>query len=99
MGGDIIENKKTWMYLKALSIADVDDKNRLALLYNTKMNDAQKIEQVVELFEKYEIPALIKAEIENYTKKAFENCNELDISNTRKKVLIDFGTMLMNRKI
>ena len=97
--GDIIENKKTWMYLKTLSVAETDDKNRLTLLYSTKMSDAQKIEQVVQLFEKYEIPTLIKAEIQSYTKKAFENCNELDISNDHKKVLIDFGTMLMDRKI
>jgi geranylgeranyl diphosphate synthase type II len=97
--GDIIENKKTWMYLKTLSIAEVDDKNRLTLLYNTKMSNAQKIKEVVLLFEKYEIPTLIKAEIECYTEKAFKNCNELDISNANKKILIDFGTMLMDRKI
>ncbi len=97
--GDIIENKKTWMYLKTLSLANTTDRERLNSLYQTKNNEVEKVEQVIKLFEKYGIPDLIKAEIESFTKKAFDNCNELDISQGGKKILIDFGTVLMDRKI
>ena len=55
--GDIVENKKTWMYLKTMSLANDADKKALTLLYNTKTNEVQKVEQVVQLFEKYEIPS------------------------------------------
>ena len=97
--GDIIENKKTWLYLKMLSIAEDDDKNSIVSLYNTKGNSNKKIEEVISLFDKYEIPNLIKLEIESYTKKSFANCNELSINDNNKQLLIDFGVLLMNRKI
>lgn len=97
--GDIIENKKTWLYLKMLSIAEHDDKNGIVSLYNTKGNSNNKIEEVISLFEKYEIPNLIKLEIESFTKKSFANCNDLSINDNNKQLLIDFGVLLMNRKI
>ena len=97
--GDIIENKKTWLYLKMLSIAEDDDKNSIVLLYNTKGNSNNKIEKVISLFEKYEMPNLIKLEIESFTKKSFANCNDLSINDNNKQLLIDFGALLMNRKI
>jgi len=98
--GDIIENKKTWMYLKLLSLADSADREILTSLYRTKSNnDKEKVKQVVQLLEKYEIPALIKIEIESFTEKAFDKCKELNVNSDGKKSLIDFGRMLMNRKI
>lgn len=97
--GDIIENKKTWLYLKTLSLADTDDKNDIISLYNSKEESNKKIEDVISLFEKYKIPKLVKLEIEMYTKKSFDNCNDLSINQANKQLLIDFGTMLMNRKI
>jgi geranylgeranyl diphosphate synthase type II len=97
--GDIIENKKTWLYLKTLAVAEADDKRRLVSLYSTKDSSDKKITEVTLLFEKYEIPNLIKLEIENYTKRAFANCSDLTINDNNKQLLIDFGVMLMNRKI
>ncbi len=97
--GDIIENKKTWMYLKTLSLANDNDKNRLTTLYSIKSNEETKVQEVIHLFEKYKVPRLIKAEIEHFTKKAFDNCAELNIHENGKAILVDFGTMLMDRKI
>ncbi len=97
--GDIIENKKTWMYLKALSIATPVDKEKLTSLYSSKSHENSKVEQVMELFRKYEIPTLVKLEIESFTKKAFYHCNQLNLNSNSKKILIDFATMLMDRKI
>ena len=72
VGGDIIENKKTYLYLKALEVATEDDKGKLAYLYRKKLADsADKISDVKRIFELNDIPLLIKQEIENYTEKAF----------------------------
>lgn len=97
--GDIIENKKTWLYLKTLSLAKADDKSRIISLYTMKGDSGKKIEEVISLFEKYDIPNLIKLEIESYTEKSFISCSDLTISNNNKQLLIDFGIMLMKRKI
>ena len=95
--GDIIENKKTWMYLKALSLSDNNDKNSLLDLYKNK--NKNKVIKVIGLFEKYRIPQLIKMEIDVYINKAFKNSNDLSINETGKKMLLDFGFNLMQRKI
>ena len=87
------------MYLKTLSLAKADDKSRIVSLYSTNDKSDKEIEEVKSLFKKYEIPQLIKLEIGRYTKKSFTNCRDLTINDTNKQLLIDFGTMLMNRKI
>jgi len=97
--GDIIKNKKTWLYLKTLILADNSDKNKLLSLYGIESKNTKEIEEVIALFEKYKISELIKSEIASYTKKSFESCNQLSIKGSNKKLLIEFGKDLMNRKI
>ena len=70
VGGDIIENKKTYLYLKALEVATEDDKGKLAYLYRKKLADsADKISDVQRIFELNDIPLLIKEEIRITQKK------------------------------
>ena len=97
--GDIIENKKTWLYLKALSVSNNKDKNSLLSLYKSKNKTNEKVTKVIDIFEKYDIPQLIKSEITKYTNKSFKSCNELAISQNNKAMLVEFGKNLMNRKI
>jgi len=97
--GDIIENKKTWLYLKALNLADANDKNRLIKLYSIETKSDNEVDEVVFLFKKYDIPKYIKTEISNYTKKSFESCDQLSIKDSKKKILVDFGDKLMDRKV
>ena len=100
VGGDIIENKKTYLSLKALEVATEDDKGKLAYLYRKKLADsADKISDVQRIFELNDIPLLIKQEIENYTEKAFNTLAQMDIKDTDKQNLKNFGLWLMNRSV
>ena len=100
VGGDIIENKKTYLYLKALEVATEDDKGKLAYLFRKKLADsADKISDVQRIFELNDIPLLIKQEIENYTEKAFNTLAQMDIKDTDKQNLKNFGFWLMNRSV
>src|SRR5690554_7377725 len=51
VGGDILENKKTYLYLKALENADQQQKERLHYWFSTTENSVEKIEEVKQLFE------------------------------------------------
>jgi geranylgeranyl diphosphate synthase type II len=100
VGGDIIENKKTYLYLKALEVATEGDKGKLAYLYRKKLADsADKISDVQRIFELNDIPLLIKQEIENYTEKSFNTLAQMDIKDTDKQNLKNFGLWLMNRSV
>lgn len=100
IGGDIIENKKTYLYLKALEVANEKDKQKLAFFYRQKLEENSiKITEVTRIFELNDIPDLIKEQIEYYTQKAFDTLSKMDISEENKQNLKDFGLWLMNRTV
>lgn len=97
IGGDIIENKKTFLYLKALEVcAENED---LFTLYNSDENEIDKVEKVTNLFIENNIPEITIKEIENYSNNAFEILEELTISSEKKSVLKNFGLNLMKRTL
>ena len=100
IGGDIIENKKTLLYVKSMEIFTEKDKTKLTKLYSSKhLDESKKIEVVKELFLKYNIPSIIENEINYYTQLAFKKLDNLNISDHKKDFLFDFGNSLMKRKI
>ena len=100
VGGDIIENKKTFLYIKALEIAKESDKKELETFFSKKLKDnSAKIEAVTRIFKGNNIPELIQERIEYYTNKSFESLVHLKISNKDKEGLKLFGNNLMNRKV
>ena len=100
VGGDIIENKKTYLYLKTLEVANASDQKTLIDLFNQKpIDSSEKIIVVKQLFEKNEISKHIKNQIANYTNAAFAILKTMHISDTAKKELKEFGVDLMDRNI
>jgi geranylgeranyl diphosphate synthase type II len=100
IGGDIIENKKTYLYLKALEVANKEDKQKLLFFYQQKLEDNSiKIAEVTRIFELNDMPVLIKDKIENYTEKAFNTLSKMSISQENKENLKNFGLWLMNRTV
>ncbi len=97
IGGDIIENKKTYLYLKALEICDENDKNKLLNYYNSKTEDSKKVSEVTSLFLKNSISEFTIKEIEMYTNKSFEILETLSISSEKIEILKSFGLGLMKR--
>jgi len=98
VGGDIIENKKTYLYLKAMELSSDDNKQKLAFFYNQKLEDNSiKIDEVKRIFEKYEIPSLIQKLIHDYTCLAFNLLEKMNLSKSNKEKLTEFGSFLMAR--
>lgn len=98
LGGDILENKKTFLYLKTLELASQKDANILLEWYGKTEISDQKITEVKALFLKYKIPELLLQEIKNYSNIAFKNIEQLSLSDKNKAVLVQFGKGLMVRK-
>ncbi|WP_041633079.1 polyprenyl synthetase family protein [Maribacter sp. HTCC2170] len=100
VGGDIIENKKTVLYLAALENGDEEQKNELLDLYSIQPKDpSEKVEAIKEMFHSTGAVKHTKSQIEFYTKKAFGKLNSLDISNEKKELLRGFGESLMQREV
>ncbi|MBI6116315.1 polyprenyl synthetase family protein [Salegentibacter maritimus] len=99
-GGDIIENKKTFLYLKSLEASGESEARQLEHLYTINpVETAGKIDAVKSLFRSSGAAALTKLEIEKYTEMAFKVLDEIEISEEKKRPLREFGEMLMNRTV
>ena len=100
VGGDIIENKKTFLYLTALMNAENSDKLILKELYCSKLKEnSNKIDQVMRIFESSGASKATLEEIKNYTHLAFENLKQIDIAPEKKEFLKQFGQNLMERNV
>lgn len=97
VGGDIIENKKTFLYLKALE-GTPQEKAKLLQLYSITSEDSQgKITSVKAIFQSSGADHKTRQAIEKYTGKAFEVLDRMDIAQEKKQQLRAFGEELMNR--
>lgn len=98
VGGDIIENKKTFLFLKSLELGTAADVLKLKKAY-TKSSESpdKKIQRTLEIFKKTGAAKATSQAIHTYTKAAFDVLESFDIDPIKKQQLRDFGTQLMTR--
>jgi geranylgeranyl diphosphate synthase type II len=100
VGGDIIENKKTYLYLKAKEFSSAAEKEQLSHLFSIQPTEnTDKIHSVKQLFNASGASAATQQAIEEYTFKAFETLERMNISQDKKVLLKLFGEKLMNRNV
>ena len=98
IGGDILESKKTFLYIKSLELANQEDKAKLLELYSGVHEEVEKISKVKAIFIKYGVDDLLQDAIQRYTMKALKDIDSLSLDETKKSVLKNFGMDLMKRK-
>lgn len=96
IGGDIIEGKKTFLYLKALKNPEYGAQ-LLQLYSDGSMDVAQKITAVRQIFEYSGAASATQEAIAAFTDKAFEGLETLSIAADKKQSLRQFGQQLMLR--
>jgi geranylgeranyl diphosphate synthase type II len=100
IGGDIIENKKTYLYLKAVEFASANEKEQLRHLFSIQPNDnTDKINSVKEVFNQTGASAATQKAIGDYTLKALETLDRMNIGNDKKETLKTFAKNLMSRNV
>lgn len=100
IGGDIIENKKTYLYLKTLEFLKEDERVQLRHLFAIQPTDpTDKIEQVKAYFISSGADTATQEAIEMFTRRAFEQLDLLSIQEEKKDFLRAFGNTLMKRTV
>ena len=100
VGGDIIENKKTYLYLKAIEFSSDSEKQQLLHLFSIQPRDnTDKIESVKTIFNTSGASQATRQAIQDFTLKAFDTLQNISIDNEKKDVLRSFGENLMGRKV
>lgn len=98
IGGDILERKKTWLYIKTLELANPEDKEKLLTIYNRKVKDVDnEIASVKHIFSKYKTGQLIRKEIQQYSLEAQNLLQDCQINDEGKKAIQLIISELKNR--
>ncbi len=99
-GGDIVQNKKTFLILKALELADPIAKAELTRHMNSSTEDEQrKISEVSEILRQLNIPVLAKNERNLYHEKALGHLSQVDAIEGRKSSLYELAEYLLDRDL
>lgn len=99
-GGDIIENKKTFLFLSTLDLCEESEARELEHLYSIKPSDpSEKVRRVKELFEISGGARKTREAISSYTDQAFEFLEQMNLSPNTTRQFRDFSHTLMTRVV
>ncbi|MDN3588693.1 polyprenyl synthetase family protein [Pedobacter aquatilis] len=99
VGGDIISNKKTFLLLKALELADGQTlENLKAWISLEKFNNVEKVEAITNIYNSLNIPEIAKQAMESYLNKALNYMNQISVDDSAKEAILNLTTGLMERQ-
>lgn len=99
VGGDIISNKKTYLLIKALELADGAEKQTLEKwLTQTNFNAAEKVEAVTGIYNQINVRQYAEQAMLEFADKAFGALDRISLPEDRKQYLRDFADGLMVRE-
>ena len=99
IGGDISENKKTYMSLKAMELAKGEDLKKLHLYFSsTDFDREDKFFAVKSIYDKYNIKEEAYQLVNQYYKEATDILQQLDVPQSPKQTLIKFVDKLIKRE-
>ena len=94
-GGDIKQNKKTFLLIHALETANATQKDELNSLLNE--NSADKVERVLKIFRDCNVDDWAKELKQQYFNKAIFHLDEIAVLSARKKPLTELAGFLIQR--
>ena len=98
VGGDIIEEKKTLLYISLLNSASKSEIDQLNTLYSSKDENSEEIiSEVKKMYEKYDVLSVANKVKDKYHLAALSNIENLSIDQSNKNRLISFAQDLMSR--
>lgn len=99
VGGDILSNKKTYLLIKTLELAN--NKNKAELnnwLASTQYDATEKVNAVTSIYNAVNVRQHAETEMHNYADKAFKALDDLALPAEKKEYLRNFADSLMVRE-
>ncbi len=96
VGGDIIENKKTLLWIYAQQNASEEQRTLLAALQNEE-NENEKVQKTLEIYQSLDISTKAQAAMQDWYKSALMHLNSLSIADAKKQFFLEFAEYLIER--
>ncbi|KAF0241576.1 MAG: geranylgeranyl diphosphate synthase type [Chitinophagaceae bacterium] len=97
VGGDIKQNKKTFLLIHTLEVANAEQK--LLLQQLMQENPPNKIEQVLAIYKACGVDAWANTLKEQYLNTALKHLDDIAVLSARKKPLIELADYLIQREV
>lgn len=99
VGGDIKDNKKTFLYLKALELANETQQQQLKSLFSTTtMDEKEKFQQVKAIFDAVNVKEATEQEIAHYTQLCDDDIQRIHADDSKKQDITALIRNLQSRK-
>ncbi len=99
VGGDILSNKKTYLLIKALELANWPQANELGdWITSTDADSDQKVSAVTEIYNQLNVRQYAEAEMEKHAEKAFNALEAISLPAEQKQYLRNFAGGLLVRE-
>ena len=99
VGGDIIEKKKTILFIDFLRKASTEDKNMVNDIIDDKqLSNNQIVSKVKDFYLKYDVLKVAQESKNDFYNKSMVSLRNLSLSDEKKKIIENFSVQLMNRK-
>ncbi|TSJ39333.1 polyprenyl synthetase family protein [Mucilaginibacter corticis] len=99
VGGDIISNKKTFLLLKSLELANADQVAELNKWIDAKQFDNQeKVKAVTTIYNDLQVKDHAETAMQTYAEKAFDALEKINLPEQNKQYLRKFADSLMVRE-
>ena len=97
-GGDIVANKKTFLLVKALEIADPNQLKKLQELFAHRDTDPEKkVSEVIEIYDSLNIRTLTENLANEHIELAFSHLDRVNLKKERKEEIAQIATSLIGR--
>jgi geranylgeranyl diphosphate synthase type II len=96
-GGDIISNKKTFLLLKAMELAQTTDRNELNVLLS-ETNEHEKVKRMTALYDKLGIRQLAEQQMWHHYEKGMASLAQVKGDQRWTDTLRSFSNTLMHRE-
>jgi len=98
IGGDILCNKKTYLLIHAMELAEGENRNELFSWLNTENeNPEEKIEAVTNLYNTLKVKKICEDKMSFFYEKAIANLEKVSVDDNKKQELRKLAIKLMSR--
>lgn len=97
VGGDVIANKKTLLYLSAIGRSTLEQHEIIKQLYNEE-NLTFKVKRTKELFDHLKIKEDCETMMHDYYDRAMKSLDAIQTDSDKKKILIQLAEFLIQRE-
>lgn len=100
IGGDIIEKKKTLLYIN--TIQNLSKNQRIEFektFYSDELNEKSKINLIKNFYQDSGSVDYLKQKVKEYSDKASYNISQLDLDTDKKNQILNFSRNLLDRQI